>query len=313
MKKLLIAVGLIIVLAGVGITFFLNTTPAPLVAADSPTATIIAQADSPASNTPTPQPTVTPIPPPSATPLPTHTPSPTNTPVSQVKPAMVVTPQPAETEPTPTTNYSGQWDFNFGTMTLSQNVSSLTGEYQSYHSDFRGRITGYLLLETNQFNGLWISHHDPVSQGFLRWRFFPHQGFRGSYDIHNLSGPWCGVRAGNPLPEGCGFSGHWQVRFGAPGDVLGQARLTQTGDSVVGYYTAEDGRRGEIVESTMRLESMTEAIVTGQWRDDSGASGPFEWRLNLTTGQAFAGYRLHDNSEWCGWRNGAARPSPCGY
>ena len=124
---------------------------------------------------------------------------------------------------------------------------------------------------------------------------------------------WCGVRAGQPLPAGCGFSGVWQLRFGNPPGVTGQANLVQTGPTVQGSYTTSEGHSGEIIDGLVSVQSTTEIILSGTWRNDQGQQDSFEWRLDLTTGQSFQGRRDPGNSEWCGWRPGADEPEACGW
>jgi hypothetical protein len=53
--------------------------------------------------------------------------------------------------------------------------------------------------------------------------------------------------------------------------------------------------------------------LTGTWRNERGEQDSLEWRLDLTTGRTFQGRRDPGNSEWCGWRQGAAEPDPCGW
>jgi hypothetical protein len=271
-------------------------------------------------SSPTPEATQTPAPealPVTDTPTPTPTATPTVTPTATLVVAQEsVQQQPAATNTPPgalpaSGNMSGNWDFNFGEMTLTQTGVSISGDYRWYGGLDQGRITGSFVYDTNQITGLWISQN-PLEQGFFNWRLLDAQNFTGTFENNRLNGQWCGVRAGESLPPGCGFSGTWNLRFGAPGEVFGQAILTQTGQRVTGSYTAADGRTGEI-EGSIGLLSLTEAGLRGSWRDATGETGSFEWRLNVLTGRTFEGRRLEGNSEWCGWRDGVDRPDPCGF
>jgi hypothetical protein len=206
---------------------------------------------------------------------------------------------------------SGDWDFNFGRASLSQSGVSVSGEYRWYGELDKGRITGSFIYNTNQFKGLWISQN-PVVQGFLDWRLVDGV-ISGTFENNRLKGQWCGARPGVVLPAGCGFSGVWNLHFGDPGNLMGQATLTQTGPWVVGSYTAEDGRSGLIEGASITIIEITEAILQGNWREADGSSGRFEWRLNQLTNQTFEGRRQEGNSEWCGWREGAEKPQPCGF
>jgi hypothetical protein len=231
-----------------------------------------------------------------------------------------VTASPATSEQLATTSVassaslSGEWDFNFGTMSLTQREMNVEGTYQWYGGIDSGKIEGNIIAEPNQFRGIWISSRNPNSQGLLRWQLAANgPGFSGISEGGATGEQWCGVPAGQPLPSGCGFSGVWQLRFGNPPGVSGQATLVQTGQSVQGTYVDSAGHSGEIVNGIITVQSITEAKLTGVWRNDQGEEDAFEWRLDLTTGRTFQGRRDPGNSEWCGWREGANEPEQCGW
>lgn len=209
---------------------------------------------------------------------------------------------------------AGTWEFSFGTMTLTQNGPRVTGTYQWYGGVDSGRVQGTFIESLNQFQGLWISHRNFTSQGFLRLRLgADRSSFTGTFERGSLTLPWCGVRPGQALAPGCGFSGQWQLRFGSPPGVTGQATLVQTGPLVTGTYVTSEGLTGEIVDGLVVTPLATESRVTGTWRNAGGEQSRFDWRLNLTTGSAFQGRRDPGNSDWCGWRTGVAEPQPCGW
>jgi hypothetical protein len=209
---------------------------------------------------------------------------------------------------------SGEWDFSFGTMSLTQRESGVKGSYQWYGGADTGRIEGAVVAELDQFQGIWISNRSPNSQKLLRWQLAAdHNSFSGSSVGGSTSQQWCGVRSGQPLPSGCGFSGTWQLRFGSPPGLTGQAILVQTGQTVQGTYLDSEGHTGEIVDGVITVQSTTEVTLTGVWRNDQGEQDSFEWRLDLTTGRTFQGRRDPGNSEWCGWREGASEPEQCGW
>lgn len=291
------------------------------------TATIVALAavETVAEATPTPLPTATPIPPPpSPTPpaqvsgpevtatlsSPTALPATTASGLS-VQPAAITGPGQAEPASHRGEGLSGTWVFNFGTMTLSQDGVGVRGSYEWYGGGDVGEIKGSLIRETGQFSGLWVSQNNPNEQGFLKWSEVSPIFVGGTFENNGLQGQWCAVPTGQALPPGCGFSGLWNLRFGE-GDVTGQADLSQTGNEVRGSYTAADGRQGEI-EGSVTILSITEATLTGVWQEANGPAGSLEWRLNQTTNRTFAGRRAEGNSEWCGWREGADLPQPCGF
>ena len=314
---------LLILLSGCGLGF--NA------AAASSTPTIVPlAANTETLQTPAPAATASPQPPPSPTTAPA-TPSPTPAAPNEgvtVQDQAAPGPTPAATAaaPSPVTEpvvieqaapsnqtLSGEWDFTFGVMSLTQRGSRVEGTYQWYGGIDTGRIEGLVIDELDQFQGLWVSDRSPNSQGLLRWRLTPDwASFSGSFEGGN-SGQWCGVRSGQPLPAGCGLSGVWQLRFGSPPDVTGQAALVQTGQTVSGTYRDSQGHSGEIVAGSISVESLTEAKVTGTWRNDRDEQDSFEWRLDLTTDRTFQGRRDPGNSEWCGWREGTDPPEQCGW
>jgi hypothetical protein len=212
------------------------------------------------------------------------------------------------------TSLTGTWDFAFGTMTLIQREARVEGTYQWYGSGDAGQIQGIALADLNQFQGVWISDRNSNNQSLLRWRLAADGNSFSSVSNSDSTGEqWCGVRSGQPLPAGCGFSGVWQLRFGSPPGVTGQATLVQTGQTVQGTYVDSQGHTGKIVDGVITVQSITEMKLTGLWRNDRGEQDTFEWRLDLTTGRTFQGRRDPGNSEWCGWREGTSEPEPCGW
>jgi hypothetical protein len=209
---------------------------------------------------------------------------------------------------------NGRWDFSFGAMSLTQRDSRVEGVYQWYGGADTGQIEGIVVGEPGQFQGIWISDRNPNSQSLLRWRLAANgSSISGASEGGSTTEQWCGVPSGQPLPDGCGFSGTWQLRFGNPPGVSGQATLAQNGQTVTGTYVDNRGHRGEIVAGVIIVESITEMKLTGVWRNDQGEQDTFEWRLDLTTGRTFQGRRNPGNSEWCGWREGGSEPEQCGW
>lgn len=275
-----------------------------------------------AASTPTPAPTST------ATPTATMLPA-TLPPAAPISTSGLPSPTPITTVATPSTTavtwpsneasateaaLAGTWDFNFGTLSLTQRSARVEGEYRWYGDLDFGQVEGVFIDDLNQFQGLWVSNKSPMVQGFLRAHVEPDRhSFSGVYEYSSARGPFCGVRSGELLPAGCGFSGSWQLRFGSPPGLTGQATLQQTGRKVEGWYTGADGRTGDIVDGVITVLSNTEAKLTGTWRNDRGESDSFDWRLDLTTGRTFQGRRDPGNSEWCGWRPGTDEPQPCGW
>jgi hypothetical protein len=208
---------------------------------------------------------------------------------------------------------SGGWDFTFGKLSLTQRDTDVTGTYQWYGGADAGKVTGIVVNGLDQFHGMWISDRNPASQNLMRWQLAADRNsFSGTTQDGSTKQQWCGVRSGQPLPTGCGFSGVWELHFASQPGVTGQATLVQTGQTVRGTYVDGQGHSGEILDGVVTVQSITEARLTGTWRDDQGEQDTFEWRLDLTTGRTFQGRRNPGNSEWCGWRAGADQPQSCG-
>lgn len=285
------------------------TTPT-IVALPAVTATPVA---------PTPRPTASPLPYPSPTPSPTPLLLPALVPPTPAAVAEISTAVPGQLNEaasigtTAQTSLSGDWDFTFGSMSLSQQAARVEGTYQWYGGADTGRVEGIVIDELNQFQGLWVSNGNPTSQSFLRWQLAADRNsFLGNF-TGSRTGQWCGVRAGQPLPAGCGFSGTWQLHFGSPPNLTGQATLVQTGQTVRGTYVDSAGHSGEILDGVITAQSITEVKLSGIWRNDQGEQDTFEWRLDLTTGRTFQGRRNPGLSEWCGWREEASEPAQCGW
>jgi hypothetical protein len=208
---------------------------------------------------------------------------------------------------------SGEWDFTFGKLSLTQSDADVTGTYQWYGGADTGKMTGVVIEDLDQFQGMWISDRNPSSQNLLRWYLAADRSsFSGATQDGSTKQQWCGVRSGQPLPTGCGFSGVWELHFASQPGVTGQATLVQTGQAVRGTYVDGKGHSGEIVDGVVSVQSLTEVRLTGTARDDRGEQSTFEWRLDLTTGRTFQGRRNPGNAEWCGWRAGAEPPAQCG-
>ncbi|MEM7343664.1 MAG: SH3 domain-containing protein [Chloroflexota bacterium] len=208
---------------------------------------------------------------------------------------------------------TGTWNFSFGQMTLIQDGARVEGTYEWFDGTDKGRIEGVVLTSLNQFRGVWISYYNLGHQKLIRWTVAPDWQSLTGKNVDGALGPqWCGVRAGQPLPEGCGFSGSWQLRFGNPSGATGEMTLTQIGSAVEGSYTDSTGQSGA-VNGAVTLQTNTEMIVKGTWVNNQGISDLFDWRLDLTTNDTFQGRRTPGNSEWCGWRKGLSQPAPCGW
>jgi hypothetical protein len=319
MKRALLPISLLIVLilaTGCGMMMPGMGGPPPRQSGNSgppggaPTATIVRL---PAATQAAPLATAAATPlPPLPTPAATSTVSPTPPPAASATPAAAAAgsaPALAATE----ASLTGEWDFTFGKLSLTQRDMDVTGTYQWYGGADTGKVTGVVLEDLDQFQGMWISDRNPASQNLLRWQLAADRSsFSGATQDGSTRQQWCGVRSGQPLPAGCGFSGVWELHFASAPGVTGQATLVQTGQAVQGTYVDGQGHGGEILNGVVSVRSITEMSLTGTWRNDQGQQDTFEWRLDLTTGRTFQGRRNPGNAEWCGWRAGAEPPASCG-
>jgi hypothetical protein len=247
---------------------------------------------------------------------PTATPMPSATAAPVVTPAAATAAKSAPGVAAPEASLTGEWDFTFGRLSLTQSDADVTGTYQWYGGADAGKVTGVVVPlggGLDEFQGMWISNRNPASQNLMRWRLAADRAsFSGATQGGSTKQQWCGVRSGQPLPAGCGFSGVWELHFASQPNVTGQATLVQTGGTVQGTYVDGKGHSGEILNGVVSVQSTTEVRLTGTWRDDQGNEDTFEWRLDLTTGRTFQGRRNPGNAEWCGWRAGAEPPASCG-
>lgn len=232
---------------------------------------------------------------------------------SSATPSATVVMSSAATVSATNVSLTGTWDFSFGTMSLTQQDARVKGTYEWYGGVDTGEIDGIVVGELGQFQGMWISDRSSNSQQLLRWQLAAdYTSFAGVAKDGMTGQQWCGVRSSQSLPDGCGFSGTWQLHFGHLAGLTGQTNLVQTGQTVQGTFVDSEGHTGEI-DGVVTVESTTEVKLTGTWRNDQGEEDSFEWRLDLTTGRTFQGRRDPGNSEWCGWREGSSQPELCGW
>ncbi len=118
---------------------------------------------------------------------------------------------------------TGEWDFTFGKLSLTQRDMDVTGTYQWYGDADAGKVTGVVVAGIDQFQGMWISNRNPSSQNLMRWNLAADRSsFSGATQDSGTQQQWCGVRSGQPLPAGCGFSGVWELHFADQHPVRGR-------------------------------------------------------------------------------------------
>lgn len=212
---------------------------------------------------------------------------------------------PSAVAATPAINFEGEWATNFAQLTITQEGSVYTGIYRQYGDsttkEFVGEVTDRTLkaaLSSGTTVELTMNEEDNSFQGW--WR---------SAD-GSSGGDWCGVRSGQPLPNGCGFSGVWQTNQ----TDNSWLQLEQLGTAVTGsYFNGEtegtiQGRLGDTDAVAQDAHyslfgSYQEPDYSGNFRLDLLAFGSerFQgcWEVN---GVAYA---------WCGWREGESAATSC--
>ncbi len=196
-------------------------------------------------------------------------------------------------------NFAGTWYHNFGTMSLAQTGSSVTGSYVNSLLGTSGTVAG--TVTGNTFNGTWSISG---GSGPIQWTLASSgQTFDGNFNSGAFK--WCGARTGQNFPAGCAFAGAWiaNVNGGA-----GSLNLTQNGTGVSGTYS--NGSSSGTIESGAISYSGGQAVLTGTWRLSASLSGPFKFYLFGYNDLQFNG-NYNTSFAWCGWRSGSSQPSPC--
>jgi hypothetical protein len=189
--------------------------------------------------------------------------------------------------------FSGTWYTNFATVNLTQNGSTVSGNYTWYGGGYSTTING--TVKGTGGVPILTGYYAGVPSNSL---FFPLNNSGSSFDGSWLSThQWCGVRSG-ALPAGCGWSGKWNL--GGAGTV---ANLIQTGNSVTGTYVN--------VSNGTVSGTVSAWTLTGTWFINS-TSGPFKW---TQVGQGLLPQKFQGNYNttfaWCGYRDGTSAPTPC--
>ncbi len=232
------------------------------------------------SATPTHTPTGTLVP----THTPTLTPTPTGTNVPTNTPTITLT-------PTPFGPWSGSWSTNCellscGDMHLDQNGNVVQGSFANNNGVIFANVTG------NHMNGSWTLGGTSGSIDF--WLSDDGQTWSGNW---NGTFNWCGSNNGT-LPSTCGLAnwyGSWTDCYGSTCNAM---TLIQNGKDITGIYADGAGTVTGSVNGT---------TMSGTW--NHGGTGNFTFYL-LNGGQQFNG-NWNNSNDWCGYRAGSSKPSPC--
>jgi hypothetical protein len=208
----------------------------------------------------------------------------------------------------PPLDFSGTWDMDWGSITMAQTGSSVQGVVQQWGSNGYGTLTG--TATGDAFVGGWYwSFQSATTTGV----FFA-LGDGGTSLAGTWGGgkfPWCGVRAGNPLYPGCGWSDTFMVKLNDA--TAAPVVLTQTADEVVGTYDNGDAGISGLVSAYRLAGVTTEAgAATGKfsfWWSTPGNNSDQGW-----TELAFLGNWLPANGtarlDWCGTRQSSPASFP---
>jgi Bacterial Ig domain len=196
-------------------------------------------------------------------------------------------------------NFAGAWSHNFGTMSLAQSGSSVSGPYVNSFLGSSGTVAG--TVTGNTFNGTWSISG---GSGPIQWTLGSGgQTFDGNFNSGAFK--WCGARTGANFPAGCAFAGAWSANVNGG---AGSLNLTQNGTSVLGTYS--NGSSSGTIESGAITYSGGQAVLAATWRLSASLSGPLKFYLFGYSDLQFNG-NFNTSFAWCGWRSGSFQPTPC--
>ncbi len=205
-------------------------------------------------------------------------------------------------------NFAGDWDMDWGTMTLAQTGTTVNGSFQQWGSNGAGTVTGTAAGDAFR-GGFYWPYQSATQTGVFFALGDGGTSLSGSWG--NGQFPWCGVRPGSPLFPGCGWSDTFMVKFNDA--QAAPIVLTQTADEVVGTYNYGDGGLAGLV-SSYRLSGVTTAggAATGKfsfWWTTAGNDADQGW-----TELGFLGnWQPADgavNPDWCGVRQSSPGSFP---
>ncbi len=206
----------------------------------------------------------------------------------------------------PAEDFSGDWAMNFGSITIYQTDNYFTGAYWDQTTDpvssgsVSGTVVGSTLSGTYTVNG---------ASGNFSWYLLGNGvSFNGTKDGWLQ---WCGARGGEAFPEGCGFSGHWNVHVLSACDVgdmdLVEIAQPWSTNTVSGTYCYGTVYNGQVYyqDNSRRLWS--------RWHSNGNGDGTLRFRLNnpLSVQYLQGFYNEWTTYYWCGWKDGTGMPDPC--
>jgi serine/threonine protein kinase/uncharacterized cupredoxin-like copper-binding protein len=188
---------------------------------------------------------------------------------------------------------NGRWYHNFGELNLKHIGSNVTGTFTS--SDGKsGTINA--VLDGQVLAGTYSAGS---SKQRFEWTFADDfRTFNGRGDTHLQ---WCGARPGVTFNPGCSYSGQWNASVNGTNCFV---NLIRTNNGVTGKFC--DG----ILDGKLSFQRGA-IVLTGTWSNTKlNTAGDFSFELTNSEALQFTG-RQNRSNEWCGWRQGSSKPTPC--
>lgn len=194
----------------------------------------------------------------------------------------------------PIGNFAGQWVHNFGTMTLTQNGTVVTGTYQNTLEGGSGSLAGQ--VSGNVLTGTYTKNQTLPIQFTLSG---DGKRFTGNWNTVNQ---WCGARPGQNFPAGCSFAGKWNNEYDINTQCEPPMNLTRKDNNVTGTYC-----NGTITGTITYSSGQT--ILTGNYHI-GGFPGTLQFFIDGYNALQFRG-NYDTSNPWCGWRDGSSKPGTC--
>ena len=161
-----------------------------------------------------------------------------------------------QASPTTVGDFHGTWKTNWGTLTVTQNGTHVTGAYTHKGGRLFGIVSGRTLT------GTWSELPDyraPHLGPFVFTISLDGKAFTGKWR-YAASKSWVGTWNGTLQATATSFSwaGRWETNWGA-------LTLTQSGTTVTGSYTHDGGKITGTVSGT---------TLTGTWSEGPTFAGP---------------------------------------
>jgi hypothetical protein len=193
---------------------------------------------------------------------------------------------------TPTGQWSGTWDSNWGDMTLTQSGNQVTGDY----THDTGRIVA--TVSGNTLRGTWSeypSYAPPDDAGeFVFTLAADSQSFSGDWRYGSSGswqmGGWTGTKTSGPEPDNqpppSDWNGDWNTDWG-------KMQLSQAGNLLSGSYEYNDGQIEGMVSGNIATGTWSKAPTYSQPKD----AGTFEFTLSGDYMSFIGNWKYSE----CGW------------